>query len=292
MRPIKRVAVLGATGMLGIPVATALAEAGFEVTALVRNPAQARRALPEAIAAIEADVRDEESLRQGLRGQDGLYLSLSVPPSARQGDFHTEAQGLEHILAAARQAKITRLAYLSALVHDTDSTWWVIEVWRRALARIKASGIPYTIFYPTSFMETLAQRHIVGAYFIMLGRSRYPNYWIAGSDFGVQVARSFALPEAAMREYYVQGPEALTYDEAAARYVQSLRKSVRVIHMPLLAARLGGIVSNRLDFDARIMDVVLSYPETFKATDTWEQLGKPTTTIAQFAARQATGRDP
>ena len=43
MKPIRKIAVIGATGMLGIPVAIALMEAGFEVTALARNVEQARR---------------------------------------------------------------------------------------------------------------------------------------------------------------------------------------------------------------------------------------------------------
>ena len=45
MRPIKKIAMIGATGMLGIPVAIALMEAGFEVTALARNPESARRCI-------------------------------------------------------------------------------------------------------------------------------------------------------------------------------------------------------------------------------------------------------
>ena len=175
MRPIKKIAMIGATGMLGIPVAIALLEAGFEVTALARNPESARRSLPAAISVVQADVSDEESLRQGLRGQDALYLSLSVAPGHRNGDYHTEQQGLEHILAAARDTKIARVAYLSAIVHDTaNNNWWVLDVWRSALARIKSSGIPYTIFYPTNFMETLAQRHSAGRLFMMLGRAHYP----------------------------------------------------------------------------------------------------------------------
>jgi uncharacterized protein YbjT (DUF2867 family) len=292
MRPMKKIAMIGATGMLGIPVAIALMEAGFEVTALARNPVQARRLLPAAISVVQADVRDESSLREGLRGQEGLYLSLSVAPNERKGDFHTEAQGLEHILAAARDAKVERVAYLSALVHDTpNSSWWVIGVWRKALARIKSSGIPYTIFYPTNFMETLAQRHTAGRIFVMLGQAHYCNYWIAGSDFGRQVAKSFALPQAANREYYIQGPEPLTYDGAAVRYARALRRSPFVIRIPLLVARLGGLFSDRLDFNARMMRTVLSYPEEFKATDAWNDLGKPTTTIEQFAERQTKSRD-
>jgi uncharacterized protein YbjT (DUF2867 family) len=288
MRPIKKIAMIGATGMLGIPVAIALLEAGFEVTALARNPASARRALPSAISIVQADVSDEESLRQGLRGQDGVYLSLSVAPGDRKGDFHTEVQGLQHILAAAREADVARIAYLSAMVQDTtNKNWWVLDVWRQALARIKSSGIPYTIFYPTNFMETLAQRHSAGRMFVMLGRARYPNYWIAGADFGRQVAKSFMLPQAANREYYIQGPEPMTYDGAAVRYARALRRSPFVVRVPIFAAQLGGLFSDQLNFNANIMDTVLSYPEEFKSADTWRDLGKPATTIEQFALAQA-----
>lgn len=286
MRPIRKIAMIGATGMLGIPVAVALIEAGFEVTALVRDRDAAQRLLPAAISLVEADVRDEESLRAGLAGQDGLYLSLSVSPNARRCDFHTEEQGLEHILGAARDASISRLAYLSALIHDTNRTrWWVIDVWRQALARIKASGIPYTIFYPSNFMETLAQRHMAGGLFVMLGRARYPNYWIAGSDFGKQVARAFMLPQAANREYFIQGPEPATYDEAALRYAKALPRAPSIVRVPVWLARLGGMFSTTLDFNARIMHAVLSYPEEFRAGTTWAELGRPSTTIEAFAAR-------
>lgn len=287
MTAIKKLAVIGATGMLGAPVAVALAEAGFEVTALVRNVSAARRSLPASIALLQADVRDEESLRAGLAGQDGLYLNLAVSQTARPGDFHTEAQGLEHIISAARDARIKRLVYVSALIHDTEgSTWWVLDVWRHALARIKDCGIPYTIFYPTNFMETLAQRHSAGGAFVMLGRSRWSNYWIAAQDFGRQVARSFALPQAANREYVVQGPEPLTYDEAASRYLRARPRPARFIRVPLPLARLGGLFSRQLDYNARVMQAVLSYPETFKADATWSDLGVPTTTIEQFAAQE------
>ena len=180
----------------------------------------------------------------GLRGQDGLYLSLSVAPGERNDDFHTEEQGLENILAAAREAGIA--AHRLPVGHDprhARSGWWVLDVWRQALARIKASGIPYTIFYPTNFMETLPQRHMRGRVFVMIGRPLYPNYWIAGRDFGRQVARSFAIAAAANREYYIQGPEPMTYDEAAERYARALQPSPFMVRVPMWAARLGGLFS-------------------------------------------------
>jgi len=288
---MRKIAVIGATGMLGIPVTAALAEAGFKVTALVRDPEHARRLLPAKVRLVQADVRDEESLRRGLAGQDGLYLSLSVAPTERRQDLHTEAQGLELILAAARACEIKRIGYLSAMIEgDEDDGWWVRAVWRAAVKRIKASGIPYTIFYPSNLMETIAERHMVGGVLVMTGYSHYCNYWIAGCDFGRQVARAFRLPKAANREYVIQGPEPLTYDEAAVRYGRTVSDKLLVVRLPLTLIRVLGIVSRPMRFNARIMGAVLGYYEMFKAEDAWDELGRPTTTIEEFAKARANGR--
>jgi uncharacterized protein YbjT (DUF2867 family) len=281
---MRRIAIIGATGMLGRPVAVALAEAGFKVTALVRDPLSAKRVLPAGTTVLAADVRDEASLRAGLEGQEGLYLNLSIEPGARPGDFHTEAQGLAHILAAARAAKINRIGYVSALIHDTeDSDWWVLDVWRKALQRIKSSGIPYTIFYPSNFMETLPQRHVMGGALVMTGAGHFCNYWIAGRDFGHQVARAFEIPEAANREYVIQGPEPMTYEEAAFRYAQARPEPLRIVKLPLAVIEALGWISRRMRFNARMMRTVLRYPEEFHAEDAWHDLGRPATTIEDFA---------
>jgi hypothetical protein len=71
------------------------------------------------------------------------------------------------------------------------------------------------------------------------------------------------------------------------RYAQALRRSPFVIRVPLWLARIGGLFSNSLSFNANIMGTVLSYPEEFKADQTWSDLGRPTTTIEEFAAAQA-----
>jgi uncharacterized protein YbjT (DUF2867 family) len=156
------------------------------------------------------------------------------------------------------------------MIHDSPNRWWVLDVWRSAIARIKGSGIPYTIFYLTNFMEALPQRHMLGSVFMMTGWSRNPNYWIAGRDFGRQVARSFALPEeAANCEYAMQEPEVMTYNEAAQRYARA--SGTPRLTLPLFFIDIAG------------MRTVLRYPETFQARGTWCDLGKPSTTIEEFA---------
>jgi uncharacterized protein YbjT (DUF2867 family) len=281
---IQKIAVIGATGMLGLPVVRALVAAGFDVTALVRNPQSAARMLPPEVRCVEADVFDEESLRRGLAGQDAVYLNLSVAPGARPCDLHTEAQGLVHILSAARWAGIKRVGYLSALIQDAPANrWWVIDLWRRALAQIKHSGIPHTIFYASNFMETLPERHMLGRALVVAGTGHFGNYWIAGADYGRQVARAFVRTDAENRAYFVQGPEALSYGQAAQRYAKACPRPLRVVRVPLWGVRLLGLISNAMRFNARVLREVLKYPEEFKAQSAWDELGRPTLTIEDFA---------
>jgi hypothetical protein len=69
------------------------------------------------------------------------------------------------------------------------------------------------------------------------------------------------------------------------RYVRAMHESALVLRLPMWAARVGGLFSRPLAFNARIMQTVLGYPEEFRAAETWDDLGRPAITIEQFAAR-------
>ena len=207
-----------------------------------------------------------------------------MPPEKKGTIFTLKPQGLDNILAAARACGIKRVAYLSAMVQDGETNgWWVIDVWRSAIARIKGSGIPYTIFYPSNFMETLPQRHAAGPLLTMIGRARHPNFWIAANDFGKQVAVSLRTAGAANREYVIQGPQGMTYDEAGRAFAKYSSPRLTAIWIPLPIIRLLGAFSPAMNFNYNIMNTVLNYPETFKADHTWSELGTPQTTLEQFA---------
>lgn len=275
--------------MLGLPVVTELVNAGFEVTALVRDPERAKACLPAGTRIVAADVRDTASLRNGLRGQEAVYLNLSIAPTARKDDFHTEAQGLDNIIAAARTAGVQRIAYLSAMIEEQNpGRWWGVDVWTGAIERIKRSGIAYTIFYATNFMETLPHKHVCGKVLSLVGTARHANYWIAARDYARQVARSFQLSGSANREYVVQGPEALTYDEAAIRFANNAAKRLFVVRIPLAVLKWLGLFSRQAAFSTHILEAIMAYPETFRAQATWEELGTPTTRVEDFARQLGT----
>ena len=78
MSDIHKVAVIGATGMLGIPVTQALVAAGYAVTALVRNAPSARRVLPPEVALVEADARDGARWRGVVTGGDFHEVTVAT----------------------------------------------------------------------------------------------------------------------------------------------------------------------------------------------------------------------
>ena len=93
---IKKIAFIGATGMLGRPVIHQLTEAGFDVTALVRNPDSAD--LGDQLKIIKGDLKNPEDVDQLLEGQDAVYISLSILQNEKENDWHTETDGMKIIL--------------------------------------------------------------------------------------------------------------------------------------------------------------------------------------------------
>ncbi|WP_437877449.1 SDR family oxidoreductase [Sorangium sp. So ce513] len=283
-----RIVVIGSTGMLGAPVTHELVAANFDVTCLVRDPKAtlASKRLPESVKLVDGDVRDVKRLTEVFRGHDIVYVTLAVPVTASSSSWRVESEGMKNIVAAAREAGIKRIAYLSSLLHRYDGfRWWVFDMKREALAILKESGIPSTIFYPSNFIESIPYRSRQGKRINLAGTAREKAYWIAARDYGKQVARALALPGDASREYVVQGPEPLTAKEAAEAFASNYTKEkLTVGAAPLGILKVLGLFSPTFNYVWHISDAINNAPEPFQAETTWKELGKPETTVASFAA--------
>ena len=288
---MKSITVFGATGMLGKPVVKELVGAGFEIAALVRDARRAGRELPAQVKLIEGDLSDRAEIERALDGADGLYLNLSVKPETRPDDFQPERDGLRSILEAARASGAARVAYCSSLVQRYQGMngfhWWSFDIKRQAIETIKQSGVPYTIFYPSSFMENFDKGgYKQGTKMQLAGESKQRMWFIAGEDYGRQVARAFRLPEAANREYDVQGLEGYTADEAVEIFVEHYAKEkLTISKTPMFVLKAAGLFSRSLGNTAKIIEALNNYPERFNAETTWAELGKPTVTLTEYARR-------
>jgi uncharacterized protein YbjT (DUF2867 family) len=113
---------------------------------------------------------------------------------------------------------VTLLTYVSgSLVHE-DYGKKITEQQAKLGAEeaVEASGVPYVFFRPTYFTDNLP-RHIQGGRAVALGRSR-PLHMVAAGDFARMVSRAFVTPEAAKRDLFVHGPEAVSIRDALRLY--------------------------------------------------------------------------
>lgn len=284
-----KIAIIGATGLLGRPVTQELIKAGYAVTILARNPAKAQALFPNT-PIVPADVQDVASLVRAFEGQQAVYLSLSVEQTETSEAFHTETDGMANIIEAAQQTGIRRIAYLSSIVMRYQGMngfkWWVFDVKMKALQLLKASGIPITVFYPSTFMESFyiqKQGNKIGT----VGKSKQKMWFIAAQDYGKQVAKSFeVVADGQSKHYAIQGPEGYTYHEAVGLFAQHYSKEkLFELNVPLWVTKLVGFGNQRMNYASRICEALNNYPEKFVAEGTWNELGKPQITIEEFARR-------
>ncbi|RYU96061.1 SDR family oxidoreductase [Emticicia agri] len=286
---MKKIVVFGSTGLLGKPVTQALIEAGFAVTVMVRNENLAKKLFPKATI-IKGDLKNESDVEKAIAGQEGIFLSLSVLQTEKENEWHTEQQGLDTIIKIARTQQIKRIGYLSSLVHLYQGMngfdWWVFRIKQEAVRKIKESGIAYTIFYPSTFMESIAYQARQGDMIALGGKSAYPLYYIAAEDYAQQVANSFKILHDENKDYIVQGPEAFTQDEAAKVFIKYYTKEkLRTLWAPMFLMKIMGLFTQKFNYGYHIVTALNKYPEKFEASQTWEELGKPTITLKAFAEK-------
>lgn len=159
----------------------------------------------------------------------------------------------------------------------------------RAEQAIVASGVPYTIFRPTYFMDTLP-RQIRGRRALVLGRQPHPFHLIAAADLAQMVSRALTIPETADRCLDVHGPEPLTISDALGIYCSRLAPDTRVVRMPLwfMTALDRTVRHGQLRGTLALMRALQRTGERGSPGEANRILGAPTTTLATWCERPCT----
>src|SRR5512143_2733079 len=100
----KTILVLGATGMLGKPVAYALKAAGFQVRIMSRDSRKARKMFDSTFQTILCDPTNPDCLEAAMEGCYGVHISR--PTEAEQ-------QVAETVAKAAFRQGVQRITYIS-----------------------------------------------------------------------------------------------------------------------------------------------------------------------------------
>ena len=284
-----KVTVFGATGMIGKPVVQEMINAGYEVTAMVRDIKKAKTTLPDSTILIEGNLTNLSDIKNAIGDSEGIYISLSVLPSSKQNDFHSEQKGIENILKEAKKTNVKFISYLSSLLHKYQGVdnfnWWVFDIKQKALENIKNSGIPYLCFYPSNFMEGFSESgYRQGKRISLAGKSKYPIHFISGADYGKQLVNAFKLFNGSSKTYIIQGLEAYTSDKAAQIFINNYNKEkLSIAKAPLGILKIIGLFSPTINYAYNITKAINNYSEKFEAKKTWKELGKPKLTLKNFA---------
>ncbi len=234
---IERVLVVGATGMLGAPVAAALRRRGLVVRALVRDAEKARRVLGDGYELARGDVMDGDALQRALDGCQAVHVSLSGGMDPRAIE-RIEHHGTANVAVAAARAGVRHLTYLSGgntsdtPLGDVPRLPMTSIAKSRAEDAIRRSGVPYTMFRATMYMETLPQ-FVRGTRALIFGAMPSPFRWIAAADYAELVARALGNDSVTGKALCIKGPQALTMDQALTAYRDRLVPSLKIAHVPL-----------------------------------------------------------
>lgn len=128
-----RIAITGASGLLGGHLMDALLQHGYRITAVVRNPESLS---PRAGVDIRiADIEDPLSLLEAFEGADGVVHAaglVSFNPRRREKIFDVNVRGTAHVVNACLQLGIKKLIHISSvaalgrksgIVLNEDSKW-------------------------------------------------------------------------------------------------------------------------------------------------------------------------
>jgi len=270
----KTILVIGATGTMGEPVARHLKEDGFKVRIMTRDSNKARGMFDETFDIMVGDVMDASSLEEPLDGCFGVHISTAPPEN--------EQTKVNNIIAAASKKGLQRITYVS-WPNASEENAWFTPVKEKILAEevIRESGIPYTIFCPTTAMENIPM-FVQGNRAAVIGKQARPYHWLAADDFGRMVSASFILEETANKRLCIYGPEAILTHEAVRRYCSIFHpKITKISTMPFWLVKIMATImrSKEMKFGSNLLAFCEKVDEGGDPAEANRILGVPKTTL-------------
>ena len=225
--------VTGASGQVGHNVLEEVLKTGKPVKAMYRS-AEDSQSTPACVAPVIADFADKVSLSNALEGIDTIYLVCSPIPQLVELE--------SNVIEACKHASVGYVVLNSALgAGDYPKSF---PSWHRQVEdKLKGSGLQYAIFRPNSFMQNIAAYNAPsiraqGAFYAAMGDAKLSL--IDVRDISAIVAKALTNPTAfAGKTIDLNGPEAFSYAEIAAKISRVAGRTVQFVNIPEAAQRQG-----------------------------------------------------
>jgi uncharacterized protein YbjT (DUF2867 family) len=282
------ITVIGGMGTLGQPVVRELLASGFRVRVVTTQTGKARHRFGRRVEEVVADVTHAASLSEAVAGSFGVHINLQGGPS-REDFFRIEAEGIRNIVKACQEANVEKLSYTSGMavsrlqptdLSDPDSIQYPAIAKYQAERAIMASGIDYTIFRPTSFIDTF-QKFVRGRFAFLIGGFEGSFHWLCAREYAQYVVQSFERPECRNRIFPVLGPKKIPYRTARKVFFQHARPDVIPLLVPRWVLRGMALFIPPLRTALRMMKAADEFVEV-EAAETVFVFGQPQLSISTY----------
>lgn len=270
---IKKVSILGASGLVAQETIKAFHQAGFQLKLFSRSINAEKYPDHEVV---KGDVFNEKDLGSAVKGCDVVHITLG------QLD---ELKAVEKIVKAAKEHNVKLIGYVSGATVCKENSWMsFIDAKFKSEQLIKASGIPYLIFRPTWFMESLSLMVQDGKANVM-GTQPLKIRWIASKDFGQLLVKAYQKTDAFNQEFSTYGPEGLTINEALEKYIKVKHPEIsKVQNAPFWLLKIIAFISGNKQLK-EFIPLFEYFEKTKEAGDPTTSdtlLGKSKTTLEQW----------
>jgi uncharacterized protein YbjT (DUF2867 family) len=247
--------VTGGTGFIGPKVVHALRAAERDVRCLVRKPARAGQLKTWGCELATGDVTDPESLKEAAAGCAAVVHLVGIIVGKPSDFERVMIAGTRNVLAAAKEAGVSRFVLMSAL-GTSEETKGLVPYYRAKWEMEQAtmsSGLEHVIFRPSFIFGRdggvlpLFIRQVRWSPVIPVvgdGTRRLQPVWV--EDVAAYFEKAVDLPEAANRTFELGGPDSVTWNELYERIARTLGKRRAPLHVPVRLMRVGAAAAELL----------------------------------------------
>lgn len=243
----KPVLVTGAAGLVGIHTCRELSKKGWQVRALIRDPARAAMALGQLPVEFRVgDVRDASTLRSSLSGC-GAVVHLAAIAIERKGESYRDSNtaATERLISAARAESVQRVIFMSQNGADSRSPYPFLRSKGVAQDSIKTSGLNWTVLRPSvifgpedQFVNVLGRLiKLTPKVFPLPGGGSARFQPIAVDDVARVIRMALERKDTVHQSYDLGGAIPLTLLQMTERILTAMGTNRKIVPVPVKALR-------------------------------------------------------
>lgn len=258
--------VVGATGQLGTAIVRRLVAANQPVRAFVRRGSKYQHLQGPGVEIAFGDLRDAASVDAACNGVDVVMATATVIlPHGRPYSFKSvDGDGYQNLIDASKKHNVKQFVMVSVPVTPQDSKVPAFNYRRITEERLKQSGLNYTIFQASLFMDcwfafigsTIPARGTEAAtikrqfWFLKMfmglvgnlieglnmalvaGSAKTRHAFVTTDNVADFMVKSVNHPRAQNAVFQIGGPEILTWEQVVSTYGSVLGRRIKPLYAP------------------------------------------------------------